>query len=254
MTLFIPELPRRLEDLGVAAFQRGACDPQTAELLERLFHALRQSQPWLEWTDADGQPQRGTEAVGYSHRMVELTFRGLTRRKFSNLDWEVALPESEIDAALLYVKAKLQEHQLYNPAIGVVIRADRAVTDTLLGSAAAGSGVAAGERMYHLEFPIFYPYAFSAEQLAAYQAPYVEMLLHLVQNHRARLHLGKNRSDLFAHPAVRAGNADRRALFQPFVDQMDPRGVFANDFLRQAGFSWPGERQDESSARSAPSR
>jgi FAD/FMN-containing dehydrogenase len=254
MTLFIPDLPGRLQDLAVVGFQRGACDPETAQRLERLLYAFRQSQPWIEWTDADGQPQRATEAVGYSHRMVETTFRGLARRKFSNLDWEVALPESEIEGALAYVKGQLQEHQLYNPAIGVVIRADRAVTDTLLASAAAGSGVAAGERIYHLEFPIYFPYAFSADQIAAYQAPYVEMILYLIRNHRARPHLGKNRSDIFAHPVTLAANADRRALFQPFIDQMDPAGVFANDFLRQAGFTWPNERQDASSVRSRQRR
>ena len=38
----------------------------------------------------------------------------------------MAIPESEIDAALAYVRAKLVEHELYNPAIGIVIRADRA--------------------------------------------------------------------------------------------------------------------------------
>lgn len=254
MTLFIPDLPERLQNLAVAGFQRGACDPRTAERLERLLYQFRESQPWIEWTDADGQPQRATEGVGYAHRMVETTFRGLTRRKFSNLDWEVALPESEMDAALAYVKGKLQEHQLYNPAIGVVIRADRAVTDTLLASASAGSGVPAGERMYHLEFPIYWPYSFSAEQIAEYQAPYAEMILYLIRNHRARPHLGKNRSDIFAHAVTLAANADRRALFQPFIDQVDPAGVFANDFLRQSGFTWPNERQDASSVRSRERR
>jgi FAD/FMN-containing dehydrogenase len=254
MTLFIPDLPGRLQNLAVAGFQRAACHPETAQLLERLLYEFRQSQPWIEWTDADGQARRATEAVGYSHRMVETTFRGLARRKFSNLDWEVALPESEIDAALAYVKGKLDEHRLYNPAIGVVLRADRAVTDTLLASAAAGSGVPAGARMYHLEFPIFWPYSFSAAQMAAYQAPYAEMILHLVRHHRARPHLGKNRSDIFADPVTLAANADRRALFQPFIDDMDPAGVFANEFLRQAGFSWPAERQGAIDARKRSSR
>lgn len=210
--------------------------------MERLLYEFRQAQPWIQWTDAAGTPQRGTEAVGYSHRMVETTFRGLTRRKFSNLEWAVTIPESAVEAALAYVKEKLGEHQLYNPTIGVVIRADRAVADTLLGSTAAGSGVPAGERMYHLEFPTFHPYAFTPEQLAAYHAPCAEIVLELIRSYRARPHLGKNRGDLFAHPVTLAANADRRALFQPFIDQMDPTGAFANDFLRQAGFSWPGER------------
>lgn len=108
--------------------------------------------------------------------------------------------------------------------------------------------------MYHLEFPIYWPYSFSAEQLAEYQAPYAEMILYLIRNHRGRPHLGKNRSDIFAHPVTLAANADRRALFQPFIDQLDPAGVFANDFLRQAGFSWPNERQDASSVHSRERR
>jgi len=242
MTLFIPDLPRRVQDLAITGFQRAACQPETAQLLERLLYEFRQSQPWIQWTDADGQAQRGTEGVGHSHRMVETTFRGLSRRKFSNLDWEVAVPEPDVDAALNYVKGKLQEHQLYNPAIGVVIRADRAVPDTLLASSAAGSGVPAGERMYHLEFPTFYPYGFTPEQIERYHAPYAEMVLHLIRHHRARPHLGKNRADIFAHPDTLAASADRRARFQPFIDEVDPEGVFANDFLRQAGFRWPRER------------
>lgn len=245
MTLFIPDLPEIFEKLAIPGFQRAACDADAARRWERLMYEVRQSQPWIEWTAEDGTPQRGREGVGYAHRMIETTFRGLSRRKFSNLDWEVAIPESEIDAALAYVKSQLVEHELYNPAIGVVLRADRALGDTLLASAAAGSGVPAGERMYHLEFPTFWPYGFSAAQLADYQAPHAEMILHLIGNHRARPHLGKNRSDIFAHPITLAGNADRRGLFQPFIDQMDPSGVFANDFLRQSGFSWPKENRSQ---------
>jgi len=175
--------------------------------------------------------------------MVEITFRGLTRRKFSSRDWEVAIPESEIDAALAYVKAKLDEHNLYNPAIGVLIRLDRATRDTLLGSSAADSLVGEGERLYHVEFPVYWPYQFSPQQLAQHEAPYAEMILHLIANHRARPHLGKNREDIFSHAATLALNAERRAQFQDFVDVMDAGGTFANDFLRQSGFSWPSERR-----------
>jgi hypothetical protein len=161
----------------------------------------------------------------------------------------VAIPESEIDAALAYVKSQMGERLLYNPAIGVVLRADRASNDTLLASAAAGSGLPAGQRLYHLEFPIFFPYAFSAQRLADYQAPWAEMILHLIANHRGQPHLGKNRSDIFTNPITLASNAERRALFQPFIDEMDPHGVFATDFLRQAGYSWPAE---DASRRTAP--
>jgi FAD/FMN-containing dehydrogenase len=251
MTLFIPDIPEAAGKLAVPAFQQGACNSDAARRYEKAFYAFRQRSPWIEWTAADGTPQRGREAVGYAHRMVEITFRGVAQRKFSNLDWEVAIPESEIDAALAYVKSQLVARSLYNPAIGVVLRADRANDDTLLASAAASSGVPAGERVYHLEFPIFFPYAFSAQQLADYQAPYAEIILHLIAHHRAKPHLGKNRSDIFTDPITLASNADRRALFQPFIDQMDPRGVFATDFFRQAGFSWPEEDAARAPAASA---
>ncbi|PYQ16710.1 MAG: hypothetical protein DMF80_03710 [Acidobacteria bacterium] len=241
MTLFTPDLPDAFKKLAVPVLQQSACDAEAARRWERLLYGFRQTHPWIEWTAPDGTPQAGKEAVGYAHRMIEITFRGISQRKISNLDWEVAIPESEIDAALAYVKSRLQERSLYNPDIGVVMRADRANNDTLLASAAAGSGVPAGERMYHVEFPIYWPYAFSAEQLAAYQAPYAEIVLHLIADHRARPHLGKNRSDIFSNAVTLTANADRRALFQPFIDQVDPSGVFANDFLRQAGYSWPGE-------------
>jgi len=75
------------------------------------------------------------------------------------------------------------------------------------------------------------------------------MILHLIANHRSQPHLGKNRSDIFTNPITLASNAERRALFQPFIDEMDPHGVFATDFLRQAGYSWPAE---DASRRTAP--
>jgi FAD/FMN-containing dehydrogenase len=242
MTLFIPDIPPLLERFAISAFQRAACDPRAGRRFERLLYEFRRTHPWIEWTAADGTPQRGMEAVGYSHRMVETTFRGLTRRKFSNRDWEVAIPESEMEGALAHVKATLDAHDLYNPAIGVVIRADRANRDTLLASAAADSLVPEGERVYHVEFPLYWPYAFSPDQLARREAPYAEMILHIVANHRGRPHLGKNRDDIFSHPATLSGNAERRMLFQPLIDEMDARGVFANQFLRQSGFSWPQEQ------------
>jgi hypothetical protein len=243
MTLFIPDVPPAVERLYIPLFQQAACNPRAGRRYERLLYEFRRTHPWLEWTAEDGTPQRATEAVGHSHRMVETTFRGLTRRKYSARDWEVAIPESEIDAALVYIKSKLDEHELYNPAIGVVIRADRATRDTLLGSSAADSQVPEGERLYHIEFPMYWPYAFSPQQLARREAPYVEMLLHLIANHRARPHLGKNREDIFSSAVNLASNAERRAIFQELVDEHDESGTFANDFLRQSGFSWPRERR-----------
>jgi hypothetical protein len=249
MTLFTPDVPAVFQRLAVPAFQRSACDSEAARAYEKLLYRFRQTHPWLEWTGPDGKPKRGRAAVGYAHRMIELTFRDAGQRKFSNLDWEVAIPESEIDAALAYVKSQMVERSLYNPAIGVVLRADRASNDTLLGSAGASSSVSAGQRMYHLEFPTFFPYAFSPQQLADYQAPWAEMILYLIANHRGQPHLGKNRSDVFTNPITLASNAERRALFQTVLDETDPRGVFATDFLRQAGYSWPAE---DAAPRSAP--
>jgi FAD/FMN-containing dehydrogenase len=242
MTLFIPDIPPLLELLAIPGFQWAACYPETGRRFESLLYLFRQMNPWIQWTAEDGTPHRGDEGVGYSHRMVQTTFRGLDRRKFSNRDWEVAIPEPEIDAALAYMKTKLHEHQLYNPAIGVVIRADRANRDTLLASSAADGLVPEGARIYHVEFPMYWPYAFSPDQLAERERPYAEMLRYLIERHRARPHLGKNREDLFSDPATLAANAERRALFQRLIDRMDPTGVFANELLRQSGFSWPDER------------
>jgi FAD/FMN-containing dehydrogenase len=242
MTLFTPDVPPLFEALAVPTFQRAACDPQAGRTYEWLLYEFRRANPWLEWTSASGALQRGLEAVGYSHRMVETTFRGLTRRRFSERDWEVAIPESQMDAALAFVKGQLATHELYNPSIGVVIRADRATRDTLIASPAADSHVPEGERIYHLEFPIFWPYAFSPAQLARYEAPYAEMILHLIANHHARPHLGKNREDIFWSSETLAGSAERRALFQAFIDERDAAGTFANEFLRRSGFSWPAER------------
>jgi FAD/FMN-containing dehydrogenase len=241
MTLFIPDVPPLFERLAIPAFQRAACDPDAGRRYERLLFEFRRTHPWLEWTAADGAAQRGREAVGYSHRMVETTFRDLDRRRFSERDWEVAIPESEMDAAMAYVKGQLDTHDLYNPSIGVVIRADRASRDTLIASSAADSRVPEGERLYHIEFPVFWPYAFSPAQLAQREAPYAGMMLYLIAHHRARPHLGKNREDVFWSAEALATSAERRALFQAFIDERDPAGTFANDFLRRAGFSWPAE-------------
>jgi FAD/FMN-containing dehydrogenase len=244
MALFTPDFPPLLRDLAVFFFQLGACDRGVQELLERIFYGLRLEDPWLKWTDARGDRQRGLEAVGYAHRMTEITFRGVPQPKFSQRDWEVVIPESEIETALRYVKSKLEEYQLYNPAIGVVIRADQATADSLLAGSAVGRGIPPGERLYHLEFPIYWPYEFSAEQFAAYEMPYAEIILYLIENHNVRPHWGKNRNDIFWNRLTLASNADRRALFQPSINRLDPYGVFANEFLRNAGFSWPREGQD----------
>lgn len=244
MTLFAPDLPDAVKELSVPAFQRAACSSEAARKGELALYNFRRTHPWLEWTDSQGRPRRGLEAVGFAHRMTEISFLDLDRPLFSNRDWEVAVPASEMDAALVYIKSQLEEHKLYNPAIGIVLRADRANVDTLMASSAAGGGVEAGERLFYIEFPNYWPYEFTPAQLAAYEAPYAEMVRHLIANHRARPHWGKNRADIFSDPSTLASSADRRAAFQPWIDQLDPYGVFANDFYRQAGFSWPLEGQD----------
>lgn len=247
--LFNPDVPESLLKQWVPLLQWGACRSRINCMLERMKLKSDLEQPPLHYLE-NGKKKTAWQVVGKSHRMTTALLQERFPH-FSQIDWEVALPETDLYGALEYLRQHFKKTKTCLPAIGVVIRYDQITRDTWLSGNAESpdpkndrTGFSLGDRIVHLEIPIFAPFALDAKNQKEYLAPYKDAMKGLITYYRGRPHWGKNQTWIHADSVVQARNSARREKFQESINHFDPFGVFKNDFSRKAGFTWPKEGQD----------
>lgn len=189
--------------------------------------------------DPDASPrQHVQQIVGSWHRMQEWMIPD-TQIRFSQTDWEVAVPLDQFDSMVNAIEDYVEQHGLAFSVVGAYIRLDQADDASLLGGNALGTGFEQNEPIVHFEIPVFIPWDMAPDQRDAYESRWRNLFKMLLDNYNVRPHWGKNQNWVFSHPSVLAENASRRARFQTAINQLDPNGVFARQYLARAGFTWP---------------
>jgi len=248
--LFTPEIGPLEEAFAIPTLQLGMCAPATECFVEQQRVQIYQSQPPLVVTDSPATNanvvSRHTELTGYSHRMITLQPEVfLEQPSLSQLEYEGAMPMSQIQAAVQYLNSIYNRDGICQPLIGTIMRFDVADNGTLLAGNHARAGLADGEQMVHLEFVEYWGYELNEAQLQQYVSnPFSEIIDHLVTNYNYWPHWGKNDEWVFEHPAVLNRNAGERATFNNVIASMDPYGVFSNESSRRNGFVSPLEGGD----------
>ena len=248
--LFTPDISDFEEAFALPTLQLGMCAPITECFVEQQRVNIYQTQPPLVVTDSQAVDanvvSRHTDLTGYVHRMITLQPEVfLEQPSLSQLEYEGAMPMSQIQGAVQYLNSIYDRDDVCQPLIGTIMRFDVADDGTLLAGNHARPGVSAGEQMVHLEFVEYWGYELDEAGLEAFVSnPFSEIIEQLVTHYDYWPHWGKNDEWVFEHPAVLARNAPERAIFNEEIGTFDPYGVFSNESSRRNGFVSPFEGGD----------
>ena len=231
-------------------FQLGACKPETNAHQKMAYMRVNgwHLTPPLVKT-INGKTRYTSNAIGPINRMTSSHLIELDREMFQ-MDWEIAVPAQNIQAAMEYVRdftqgLNSQNRSMAVPLIGVFVRFSKSEDETLMAYSGAGGPFANGSHVAHIEMPIFVPINLSQSQFEYYMAPYEEAQRELITRFGGRGHWGKNQHSmdpwLFAMQK-NAGAYDHDNRLQRFsqkVGEFDPTGMFANPFAKTIGIQYP---------------
>ena len=218
-------------------FQVAACDRGIAKTIEAVRYADFVLNPPFEknvwwWFD----PIRSNKVKGYSHRMMSSYFDSEGDGIF-NVDWEVAVPQQFSEQALIAVREILHRYGVSLFEVGVFLRFAPSESTSWLANSATGGPFREGEIAMYIELPVPDPVAFGENWMAWYEAPYREVMTTLIQDFGGRAHLGKNKDWVFEFETEQDAYGENLLRFQAAVSELDPTGVFSNDWSFALGLS-----------------
>lgn len=226
---WIPELIIKPYKL---AFHYGACDSDFNALFEKLRFFVNRLMPPMKKQNLFGHLTFSDHVTGPSHRMLSSEL-GLGKETLVVRDWEVAIPESQVPAAMIAIDEYLEKNKIALPITGVYLRVTPVEEQTLLSSATVGAGFKKGELAVYIEFPSYYPIGFEPARREEYANQYAEIFKILIEKFQGRAHLGKNQDSIFAHQKKVGNFKENLDRFRAVVQELDPRGVFSNSFSRE---------------------
>jgi FAD/FMN-containing dehydrogenase len=234
--LLNPTVPDAFVKPVKKVLQYGACHPGLNCLLEKARYATFKFQPPFEKKNSSGEPERTTEVVGPSHRLMSSV---LTRHQdgFFQMDWELAVPASKAQAALEEVRRFASERKICLPLVGVFIRFAPSEDATLLAHTTSLGEFKAGEPVVFIEMPVYLPTAFPKEMAADYDSKYEDFARLLIEKFSGRAHWGKNRDWTLAWQTERDMYGPNFGRFRKVLGALDPGGLFQNEFSRKVGLS-----------------
>ncbi|HEX6244982.1 MAG TPA: FAD-binding protein, partial [Polyangiales bacterium] len=245
-TLLDPGVTPDLAPLAKASFHAGTCDPALNATLETTRYQGLVDNPPLLITETNGT-RRVMQVEGPAHRLVSSDLIALGANKYFQMDWEVAVPEPYIQLALETARKVFDAHDVSLPGVGVFLRFGKIERGGWLSYHSSGRKFAEGQTAMFFETPVAVPAGYTQKQLDDYLHIYRELASLFIRHFGARAHWGKNSAALFAEQ-VKAGTYEGRLdKMNQAVGELDPYGVFANDFASALGIRWP--KRDESFAR-----
>ncbi|MDB4966389.1 MAG: FAD-dependent oxidoreductase [Myxococcales bacterium] len=165
------------------------------------------------------------------------------QQQLAEIDYEIAIPLSEVPKALERVRAYAKDNRLCMPLIGAFLRFSPVDGTTLIGHSVTDEQAFKGEKVMFLEFVVYVLHEPETERERAqqerdYYGKYRELAMQLVEYHHGRPHWAKNQTELFAkHREVDLAYAERLKKFQCWVHKYDPDNRFANAFTSRVGLT-----------------
>lgn len=234
----------------VQAYQLGACQPNNGIHGDMEFLRLNGwylTPPLIK--TVDGTMRYSTDSTGPRHLMTSSPLIDVGRDVFQ-MDWEVAVPASNLQAAMQYIKsvtngANVKGRELAAPLIGIFVRFSKSENNALMAYTGTGGPFQDNTYVVHIEIPVFVPVALNQAQFDDYMEPYEDAMKVLISQYGARAHWGKTsyggNSELFDLQKTVGSYAydNRLQRFSQKVGQFDPTGVFANPFAKTIGIVYP---------------
>lgn len=237
--LLSPNIPDFIVNPFKKVLQLGACYNNLMCLIEDVRWLQYKLQPPFVVTNTQGKKKNVKFLVGPSHRMVSSHLIS-KQEGFFQMDWEIAVPSSKAQEALLAIKKHATDNNTCLPLVGVFIRFAPIENKTLLAHSGADEKEwVEGETAVFFEMPVYVPIGYTKERFEAYEKQYMQFARLLIERFSGRPHWGKNRQ--WAFDLVKANGSYQKNLeeFQTVINKYDPKGTYANDFAKGLGLTWP---------------
>ena len=234
----------------VQSYQLGACHPDDNFI--KLTEELRYD-GWLLTPPltkiVNGEKRYSSNVIGPLNRVSSSALIDVGRQVFQ-MDWEVAVPAQNLEAAMQYVNnfthgMNSKNRQVGVPMIGIFVRYAKSENNTLMAYTGTGGPFQDGTQAVHIEMPIWVPIGMTPQRFQEYMGPYEEAMRTLITQYGARGHWGKNMhtNDPWLFELEKnIGSYDydnRLQRFRQKVAQVDPNGMFANRFAKVLGITYP---------------
>jgi FAD/FMN-containing dehydrogenase len=232
-------------------YQVGSCFPETD--VTKTAGALRaagfhMTPPLLK--QRNGNQVYSSDAIGPLHRMTSSHFD--VNYPVFQMDWEVAVPQKHMQAALNLVNdfahgINEKNREMPMPLVGVFVRFSQVEDKTLLSYTGAGGDFVAGTTAVHLEMPIYVPVNMDEARFQEYISAYETINHRLITEFGGRGHWGKNeyyfngenKPTLFELQRDIGTYGDKLTRFNNAIADFDPKGMFANRQAKAIGVVYP---------------
>lgn len=237
--LLDPGLSLPLVPFAKMVSHAGVCWPGFNALLEKARCASLPYTPPILTTDDRGERRNVDRAVGPAHRIMSGDLIALGPHKVFSTDLEVAIPQQHIRSALRLARQVFDAHHISLPGVGAFLRFTKIERGGWLTYHSAGEQFVEGETAMFFEMPVVIPVGFTDSQLRDYMYPYEELIGLFIRYFGARCHWGKDTARLFDVQSSHGTYAGRIEKVNAVLAELDPYGVFSNDFVRRIGMRWP---------------
>ena len=235
--LLNPPLPAKLVNVSKQVLQLGACHQGTGCLVESLRYSMMKIAPPIQKLNFRGKLKSTRHAIGPIHAMVSSDLTEY-QKGFFQMDWEIAVPKSRANEAMKAVLAHIRNHNICLPLVGVFLRFTPSMDESLMSHTTAYKDFIKGEPVVYLEMPVYLPVGFSSEMKHKYDVVFEDFAKLLIHQYGARAHWGKNRDWVFSMQRDQDVYGENLKKFQSVVDEMDPHGVFSNQFAHNIGIQY----------------
>jgi len=233
--LLSPKIPKFIVKPFKKVLQFGACSNAVMGLIERVRYLQFKLQPPIVKTKENGKSKNVAQAVGPAHRMVSSHLIS-EQEGFFQMDWEIAVPASKAQAALVAIKQHMLKNKTKLPLVGVFVRFAPAEDASLMAHTNAhGDEWSKGGPAVFFEMPVYVPVGFSPEKFQEYERQYEEFAKLLITQFHGRPHWGKNREWTLRLSIEHGAYSKTLEQFKQVRDRFDPDRIFINKFAQTIG-------------------
>lgn len=234
-TLLSPPVPSWLTQPYKVALHYGMCYDTLNATLEGFRYLQLKWLPPFRKADAFGDVSSTSDLVGYAHRIMSSELI-TDDSKFFTRDWELAVPFSKAQAALLALSDYARLTRMRLPLVGVFLRFAPSSDRTLMAHTTSVGTFQKDEPVVFFEFPTPTPVGLSLSLTRSINSVYEGLARLLITEFGARPHWGKNATFTFELQNQMQSYGNNLARFQAVKDDLDPNGLFLSDFDVAAGF------------------
>ncbi|MFI5390653.1 MAG: FAD-binding protein [Bacteriovoracales bacterium] len=230
--------PEFLMTLTKMILQYGSTNSWAFTFLENFRWLAYQMNPPFEIAGEDGKPESAHSLVGNSHMLQASEYASFESRTIRTRDFELAFPSSQMVPALKASQKYFEDNEISIPLTGLFIRFSKVDDETLLSLTSSGGEFKLGSTAMYTELTYFKPAGLNPAEMEAYESVYADWAKLMISKYHARVHWAKNKPFAFSLERNIGSFQDKWDRFQKVIDELDPKGIFSNDFGRSLGFTW----------------